>query len=523
MQRAAPVVPVPLAPASGWVEWLLPLALTALAYAVAGAIALVLGVPPGWASPLSPAAGVALASVLVYGWRMLGGVAVGAFAVQLALDASRGRHEPTTTLLLAGAIAIAATLQAALGAALVRRFVSRPLTLTVPRDIAAFLACCAVSSVVAPTIASLALRATNVIAAGKVASTWGVWWIGDLAGVLIATPVVLTLLGRPRSEWAPRRLSVGLTMSLVMLFLGLGIAQATRWNEERVRATFTHDASSASLTLQAQLEEPLDALEALRGVFTVSRHPTRADLRVAAQRWLGSSAVAAMGWSERVRRDDIAAFEARARSEGIPGFRVSDGGDAFATPGAAAGALLRGDDVVAVRLVEPAQGNAALLGVNGLAGELSRPAIVRAIDSGEPAATAAIPMAPNDPNDRRMAVSIYQAVYDGDAASTADRRAALRGVVFVTVPMEPQFAALVGKVPAYLRLCVVDSDPAASRKRLAGVPGCEVERAALGHERPLAFAGRPWELRASADGDDVPDAANRSAWTIAVVGLLSAA
>ena len=81
MQRAAPVVPVPLAPAVGWLEWLLPLALTALAYAVAGAIALVLGVPPSCASPLSPAAGIALASVLVYGWRMLGGVAVGALAV----------------------------------------------------------------------------------------------------------------------------------------------------------------------------------------------------------------------------------------------------------------------------------------------------------------------------------------------------------------------------------------------------------------------------------------------------------
>src|SRR6185436_9666466 len=111
------------------------------------------------------------------------------------------------------------------------------------------------------------------------------------------------------------------------------------------------------------------------------------------------------------RREEIAAFEARARGEGFAGFRVNDGSDAFATPSAAAGALLRGDDVVAVRLVEPAQGNAALLGVNGLAGEASRPAILRAIDSGEPAATAGVPIPPNDPNDRRVAISIYQAVY----------------------------------------------------------------------------------------------------------------
>ncbi|MBV9889421.1 MAG: MASE1 domain-containing protein, partial [Rhizobacter sp.] len=187
MQRAAPVVPVPIAPPVGWLEWLLPLALTALAVAIAGALALVLGMPPSCASLLDPAAAVALASVLVYGWRMLGGVGLGALAVQLALDASRGRHEPTATLLLAAAIALAATLQAALGAALVRRFVPRALTLTVPRDIAVFLACCAASSLVAPTIASLALRAAGVVGAGRFASTWGVWWIGELAGLLIAT------------------------------------------------------------------------------------------------------------------------------------------------------------------------------------------------------------------------------------------------------------------------------------------------------------------------------------------------
>ncbi len=523
MQRAAPVVPVPIVPPVGWVEWLLPLALTALAVALAGTVALVLGMPPSCASPLDPAAGIALASVLVYGWRMLGGVAVGALAVQLALDASRGRHEPTTALLLATAIALAATLQAALGAALVRRFVSRTLTLTVPRDIAAFLACCAASSVVAPTIASLALRAAGVIGAGKVASTWGVWWIGDLAGLLIATPVVLTLIGRPRSEWAPRRLSVGLTMSLVMLFLGLGIAQATRWNDARVRATFAHDASNASLTLATQLEEPLDALEALRAVFTVSRHPGRPELRVAAQRWLGSTAVAAMGWSERLRRDDIAAFEARARADGLAGFRVNDGADVLPAAGGAAGMLLRGDDVVAVRLVEPLQGNAALLGINGLAVETSRRAIVRAIESGEPSATAGVPIAPNDPNDRRTGISIYQAVYDGEPASAADRRAALRGVVFVNVRMDAQLAAVAGKVPPYLRLCVVDGDPSSSRPRLAGGSGCDIERAALGNERSLDFAGRQWDLRVGAEADDVPDAANRSAWTIAVVGLLSAA
>ena len=102
MTRAAPAVTVATpSPAGAWTEWLIPLALTALAVGAAGLTTFALAMPPGYASALNAAAGIALASVLVFGWRMLGGVLVGALAVVLALDASRGRHDATTTLLLA--------------------------------------------------------------------------------------------------------------------------------------------------------------------------------------------------------------------------------------------------------------------------------------------------------------------------------------------------------------------------------------------------------------------------------------
>jgi len=226
MTRAAPVVSIPAhASAAASAPWIGPLALTALAYAAAGLLALPLAVPPHQAPLVGLAAGVALASVLVHGWRMLGGVAAGALALQLAIGASRG--EPAA-LLVALSIALAAALQAAAGAALVRRFVDRPLTLAAPRDIAAFFACCAASSVVGATLASLALRSAAMVAPADGAASWAAWWIGDLAGLLVATPMVLTLIGRPRAEWAPRRLAVGLTLALAMLILALAVEETTR-------------------------------------------------------------------------------------------------------------------------------------------------------------------------------------------------------------------------------------------------------------------------------------------------------
>jgi len=59
-------------------KYLWPSALTALAYAVAGQLALWLAAPPAYAAPLYPAAGIALAAVLTYGRRALPGVFLGA-------------------------------------------------------------------------------------------------------------------------------------------------------------------------------------------------------------------------------------------------------------------------------------------------------------------------------------------------------------------------------------------------------------------------------------------------------------
>ena len=302
---------------TGWARLGLPFALTLLAYATAGSLALLIAIPPGYASPLYPAAGIGLASVLIYGRRMLGAVALGAFCVNAVPAAARGPHELMAFALPAG-IALAAALQTGAVAELVRRLVRQPLTLTLPADVARFMAACLAASLIAPTLATAMLHAAGIVPKGALGLNWGTWWIGDLTGMLIATPIALTLIGRPRSEWAPRRIPVGLTLALVTAFLALAIVQMERWNAERAQASFNHDASNASLILMTQLQEPLRALEALRGVFSFSGQPSRAEMRAATENWLGSGAVRAMGWSERVRREDIACLRGAGPSRRQP-------------------------------------------------------------------------------------------------------------------------------------------------------------------------------------------------------------
>ena len=499
-------------------HWIAALVLTAIAYFLAGVLALQLAIPPGYASPLYPPAGIALASALVYGWRVLPGVAIGAFGVNLTLSALRGNLD-LTALAVPITIALAAALQAGIGAALVRRFVRQPLTLSEPRDLALFFGLGAVlACVTSASIATATLWFSGVVSASQAPLTWLTWWAGDSLGALIAAPIALTLIGRPRSEWVARRLTVGLTLTLVTAVLALAISVVARWDEQRLRAAFERDASSLSNGLAAQLQEPLHALEALHGVLVASDDVTRDELRRAAKAWLVSGRLQAMGWSEKLLRDEIADFEARARAERHTEFHVFDRQGADGTPPAPAG-----DTVVALRFIEPEQGNAGALGVNVLSVPQAKAAIEAATLTDLPAATAGFRLTQQDAGDERVGVVLYQAVYKGEPSTAQERKRSLRGVVFVTLRMSAIVDTLLDQYPRYLTVCIVDTDPLAQRRRLAGPAGCETLGGALQHVRPLGFAGRQWDLRVVANPVDLPDGNGANAWLFSLIGLLGAA
>jgi integral membrane sensor domain MASE1 len=162
-------------------HWTLASLLTALAYTLAGKVALALAVPPGFASPLYPAAGVALAALLIFGRGALPGIALGSLIVNLSI---RGGPQGLTAgaLLMPAVISIGATLQAWAGDALIKRFVHQPLELAEPREVLRFLAAGIVSCLVSPTVANLTLWLSGTLPAAAVPFSAATWWVGDVLG-----------------------------------------------------------------------------------------------------------------------------------------------------------------------------------------------------------------------------------------------------------------------------------------------------------------------------------------------------
>ena len=499
--------------------WLVPFGLTALVYFLAGLLGLQLSIPPGYASPLFPAAGIALVSVLLYGWRMAGAVAIGAYAVNLTLAASRGTVG-LTEFALPLAMAAGAALQAMAGAWLVRRHVRQPLVLAEARDIGMFFALGAVAAcTISASAAHGAMVALGMVPTSELALSWFTWWAGDALGTLIAAPIALTLLGRPRSEWQPRRLTVGLPLAIVTALLALGIVQVSRLDTERQRRTFERDAVNAGALFAAQLQEPLRAIEAMRSVYLASDEVTGDELRRASRAWLGAVRLQAIGWSERIRRSEIAAFEARAQAEGAPGYRVFDRPDGLPQAG------LAGEAVVPIRYIEPLEANAAALGVNALSVPNVRPAIEAAFRTGQPIATAGMRLTQDQADETGVGVVVYQAIYHGTPGNADERLAAARGVLFVTLRMDRLLESIRPQLPGYLSVCLVDDDGRGAPQRLSGDEGCQTPQRAqtLTQARAIDFAGRRLELRVATAPDRVPDTRGGSAWIFSIVGLMAAA
>ncbi len=146
-----------------------------------------------------PPTGIALAALLIWGYRLWPGVALGA-----ALANSFTGDAPPVAVV---GITIGNTLEALVGAYLLRLARFRP-SLDGVRDVLALVVLAAgVSTMVSATLGVTSLWIGDQIeTTGELPSAWRVWWLGDMAGDLLVAPFLLVLASSPRLSLRPARL-----------------------------------------------------------------------------------------------------------------------------------------------------------------------------------------------------------------------------------------------------------------------------------------------------------------------------
>jgi PAS domain S-box-containing protein len=168
------------------------LLLLAAVYFAAAKLSLFLAIPPGYATPVWPPSGIALAATLLLGNRLWPGIWLGAALANLTVESS---------IVTAMLIGTGNTLEALAGATLVRRFMGVPRIFERVQHVIVFVAAAASSAAVAATVALLPLSFSHPLSSTGIFSNWCTWWQGDLSGMLIVTPLILTWTRQHDTAW----------------------------------------------------------------------------------------------------------------------------------------------------------------------------------------------------------------------------------------------------------------------------------------------------------------------------------
>jgi PAS domain S-box-containing protein len=188
---------------------LLVIGLLTLVYVIAGKFGLMLASLHASASPVWPAAGIALAALLVLGYRAWPAIIVGAFLVNV-----------TTAGNVATSLAIASgnTLEAVCGAWLVNRFAGGTTAFDRPQGVVKFALAAVVSTIISPVFGVTSLALGGFADWANFGAIWLTWWLGDTTGDLLIAPLIILWSIPSKWRWN-RREAVEVGILLLLLFV----------------------------------------------------------------------------------------------------------------------------------------------------------------------------------------------------------------------------------------------------------------------------------------------------------------
>jgi len=176
-------------------------------YFLAGKLGLKLAYVNASSSAVWPCTGLAIAALLILGYRAWPAIFAGAVLVNI-----------TTAGTVATSLSIATgnTLEALTATYLVRRYADGRDVFLRSHNIFKFALFAAFSSAISATVGTTAITLAGFAAWTGYSVIWSTWWLGDAVGALIVAPLILLWVENPRLDWTRKQI-----VELVLLGSGL--------------------------------------------------------------------------------------------------------------------------------------------------------------------------------------------------------------------------------------------------------------------------------------------------------------
>ena len=297
----------------------------ALAYFVTGKLGLWLAIPPGYATVIWPASGIALASMFIFGGRSALGIFLGSFAINLSHSWQPGTPVELVTLLVPSLIAIGAVLQAMTGKWLVSYWNKPPHLLIYPKEILILmgvggpLAC-----LVGATNGTLTLVMFGIANWESFWNNWLNWWIGDTMGVWVFTPITLILLqlsaiSRKRAFVVSTLLGSGFAVVVVVFAIGRS------YQFEQLKSRFQIDTYPLKQNIENQIQQVGTVVHAVRALYNSSQFVSRDEFhQFIGELGLKDYGMQAIYWVPVLNERNIETYSNQAIKDGYQGFTITE-------------------------------------------------------------------------------------------------------------------------------------------------------------------------------------------------------
>jgi len=371
------------------VKWLVhDLGVVTIIYLVLGYLGINFATGSGYASPIFPAAGFAVACMLWSNGRAWLGIWLGAFMLNLGISCLKG-HFDWISGVAAGGVACGALAQAFVARWLVLRSIGNGWqTLETERDIFYLMALAGpVAGLTSATVGITTLFAMGIISFPEFFYAWLNWWSGDVLGILALLPICLTLYYRHEMPWSGRLTTLLIPMILVLTVVGAAFYAVTQWERSEQKLGIQLHGEQLANLLKQRFIAHQEVVAALHRLIEVTPEMSLQQFEYFTRISLEKNPdISALSFNPFVSSAQRQAFEREmATKTGQADFKIKQKNPqnqlvpAFDRP-----------FYVAVGYIAPKAGNEAAIGYDINSEPIRHDAIQRAMLSGNPAITAPI-------------------------------------------------------------------------------------------------------------------------------------
>nr|WP_252728121.1 response regulator [Alteromonas sp. C1M14] len=335
-----------------------------LSYLCLGLVSTWIAIPPGYASVVWPAAGVALLATLYIGVLSLPAIALGAALLNHFISFQYA--DGGGNLLLSFIIGSIAAFQAYLGRILILSALSAPFKFSRITVVVRFIICGAlISSLTSATLSNIVLWSQGIISDDEWFKSWISWYVGDAIGIVFSAPWLLVLLPKTLSSVVPKGSFVLKCLVTIGACTAILVVLMTSTEKEKHKTELAVNSDILANALSAQLDKITDVLQGLAGFVRIQHQITPMEFRAYTQGLLKrNKAIHGLSWNERVAPEDLDSYLATMSAlyenfDDDIGFRLSQ-----FTPSSSALSKSNESVHVIVSFIEPIDLNRRALGLD---------------------------------------------------------------------------------------------------------------------------------------------------------------